>query len=139
VWTSLTITHLGVRSCLGTLASLMVNAGEMEIGLWTLELSISRLRERLEVRGSKSSTGCSTATVYHGVMCVCVYHHMIMMVWLWSMVFPDCVGIRKAVRAVSRMLDGRAGGRRRGRPRYSYNASRAGVVGGTGYPTRAEG
>ena len=37
------------------------------------------------------------------------------------MVFPDCAGIRKAVRAVSRMLDGRVRGRLRGRPRYSYN------------------
>ena len=58
---------------------------------------------------------------------------------LWSMVFPDCVGIRKAVTAVSHMRDGRGGDRRRGRPRYSYNAGMAGVVGGTGYPTRRAG
>ena len=37
------------------------------------------------------------------------------------------------------MRDGRGGDRRRGRPRYSYNAGRAGVVGGTGYPTRRAG
>lgn len=40
---------------------------------------------------------------------------------LWRMVFPDCVGIRKTVRAVSRMLDGRVGGRCGGRPRYPYD------------------
>jgi hypothetical protein len=51
------------------------------------------------------------------------------------MVFHDYVGIRKALRAVSRMLDGRPGGRRRGRPRYSNNAGSAGIVDGTGYPT----
>jgi hypothetical protein len=54
---------------------------------------------------------------------------------LWSQVFHDYVGIRKAVRAVSQMCDGRAGGRRRGRPRYSFNAGSAGFVNGTGYPT----
>jgi hypothetical protein len=43
------------------------------------------------------------------------------------------------VTAVSQMRDGRGGDRRRGRPRYSYNAGRAGVVGGTGYPTRRAG
>jgi hypothetical protein len=40
---------------------------------------------------------------------------------LWSKVIHDYVGIRKALRAVSRMLNGRAGGRLRGRPRYFYN------------------
>jgi hypothetical protein len=34
------------------------------------------------------------------------------------MVFPDCVGIRTAVGAVSQMLDGRVEGRRRGRPLF---------------------
>jgi hypothetical protein len=51
------------------------------------------------------------------------------------MVFHDYLGIRKAVRAVSRMRDGQAGGRGRGRPLYSYNAGSAGTVRGTGYPT----
>ena len=35
------------------------------------------------------------------------------------------------------MLDGRCGGHRRGSPRYSYNAGSAGLVNGTGYPTRS--
>ena len=52
---------------------------------------------------------------------------------------PFPVGIRKAQKAVSQMRDGRVGDRRRGRPRYSYNAGMAGVVGGTGYPTRRAG
>ena len=51
------------------------------------------------------------------------------------MVFQDYVGIRMALRAVSRMLNGRAGGRRRGRPRYAYNAGSAGIVDGAGYVT----
>jgi len=33
---------------------------------------------------------------------------------LWSQVLPDDVGIRKALKAVSRMLDSRVGGHRRG-------------------------
>jgi hypothetical protein len=32
------------------------------------------------------------------------------------------------------MRDGRAGDERRGFPRYPYNAGRAGLVGGAGYP-----
>ena len=42
--------------------------------------------------------------------------------------FHDCVGIRKALKAVSQMLDGRVGGNRRGFPCYSYNASSAALV-----------
>ena len=57
-------------------------------------------------------------------VCVCV---CVLFFALWRMVFPGCVGIRKAMRVVSRMRDGRVGGRRRGRPRYSYNAGRSGV------------
>ena len=40
------------------------------------------------------------------------------------------VGIRKAPRAVSRMRAARVVGHRRGSPRYSYNAGRAGLVEG---------
>ncbi len=46
------------------------------------------------------------------------------------MVFRDFVSIRKALRALCRMLDGRAGGRRRGRPRDSSNEGSAGIVDG---------
>ena len=60
----------------------------------------------------------------HVCVCVCV---CVLFFALWRMVFPGCVGIRKAMRVVSRMRDGRVGGRRRGRPRYSYNAGRSGV------------
>ena len=49
---------------------------------------------------------------------------------LWNMVFLDCVSIRRAPRAVNRMLDGRVGGRRRGRPRYSPTLQGAGSAGG---------
>ena len=45
------------------------------------------------------------------------------------------MGIRKALKAFSQMLDGRVGGDRRGSPRYSYNADSAGLVNGTGYST----
>ena len=48
----------------------------------------------------------------------------------------DYAGIRRVPRAVNRMRDGRVGGRRRVRPRYSYNADSAGLVDGTGYPAR---
>ena len=58
---------------------------------------------------------------------------------LWSQAFPDCVGIRKAHKAVSQMSDGRVGDHRRSSPRYSYNAGSAGLVNGTGYPTRSLG
>ena len=50
--------------------------------------------------------------------------------------FHGCVGIRKALKAVSQVLDGRVEGDRRGSPRYLYNAGRAGLVGGAGYLTR---
>jgi len=42
-------------------------------------------------------------------------------------------GIRKALRPVSQVLDGRVGGHRRGALRYSYTAGSAGLVDGTGY------
>jgi hypothetical protein len=45
------------------------------------------------------------------------------------------VGIRRAPRAVNMMRDGRVGGRRRGHPRYSYNAGSTGCVEGTEYQT----
>ena len=48
----------------------------------------------------------------------------------------DCVSIRKALKAVSQVLDGRVEGDRRGSPRYLYNAGSAGLVGGAGYLTR---
>ena len=44
------------------------------------------------------------------------------------------MGIRKALTAVSRVLDGRVGDDRRGFPRYPYNAGSAGLVDGAGYP-----
>ena len=40
---------------------------------------------------------------------------------------------------MSQVLDGRAGGDRRGSPRYSYSAGSAGLVDGTGYPTSSWG
>ena len=49
---------------------------------------------------------------------------------LWSQVLPDRVGIWKALKAVSQRLDGRVGDRRKGSPRYSYNACSAGLVDG---------
>ena len=53
---------------------------------------------------------------------------------LWNRGFHDCVGIRKALKAVSQVLDGRVGGYRQGSPCYSYHAGSAGLVDGTGYP-----
>jgi hypothetical protein len=58
---------------------------------------------------------------------------------LWSQAFHDCVGIRKAHKAVSQMRDGRVGDHRRSSLRYSYNAGSAGLVNGTGYLTRSLG
>ena len=46
------------------------------------------------------------------------------------------VGIRKALKAVSQMRDNRARDHRQSFLRYSYNAGSAGLVDGTGYPTR---
>ncbi len=46
---------------------------------------------------------------------------------------------RQALKAVSQELDGRGGGHRRNSLRYSYNAGSAGLVRGTGHPTRSWG
>ena len=56
---------------------------------------------------------------------------------LWNQVFHDYVGIRKALKAVSQVADGRVGDHRRSSLLYSYNAGSAGLVNGTGYPTRS--
>jgi hypothetical protein len=53
---------------------------------------------------------------------------------LWNQVFHDYVGIRKALKAVSQVLDGRVGGHRRRSLRYSYNAGSAGLMSGARYP-----
>jgi hypothetical protein len=64
------------------------------------------------------------------------YRHVF---FLSKSVFHDCVGIRKALKALSQVLDGRVGDYRRSSPRYSYSAGSAGLVYGTGYPTRSWG
>jgi hypothetical protein len=62
---------------------------------------------------------------------------------LWNQTFHDCVGIRKALRrcqpGARRAVDGRDGGHRRNSLCYFYNAGSAGLVDGTGYPTRSWG
>jgi hypothetical protein len=40
---------------------------------------------------------------------------------LWKCGFHDCVGIRKALRAVNQVLDGRVGDDRRSFPCYPYH------------------
>ena len=57
---------------------------------------------------------------------------LLLLFGLWSQVFHDGVGIRKDLKAVSQILDGRVGDRRKGSPRYPYNAVSAGVVEGVG-------
>jgi hypothetical protein len=68
---------------------------------------------------------------------------------LWNQVFHDYVGIRKALKAVSQVADGLVGDHRRSSLLYSYrdhrrssllysyNAGSAGLVNGTGCPTRS--
>jgi hypothetical protein len=55
------------------------------------------------------------------VLALAYYIWICLVVGLWSQVFPDFVGIRKAQKAVSQMRDGRVGDRRRGRPRYYHD------------------
>ena len=54
------------------------------------------------------------------VLALAYYIWICLVVGLWSQVFPDFVGIRKAQKAVSQMRDSRVGDRRRGRPLYYH-------------------
>jgi hypothetical protein len=49
-------------------------------------------------------------------------------------VFHDCVSIRKALKSVIQMHDGRVWSHHLGSPRYPYNAGSGGLVDGDGYP-----